>query len=92
MGGQGNIGNVDIPIVFIGTNFKMLKDYRYQGWFVGGEITYNYSWILSHKWSVERGIGLGYIRFDYDKYDYSWLDEDVNNYFEDTKGGKLIKP
>lgn len=57
MGGQGNIGNVDIPIVFIGTNFKMLKDYRYQGWFVGDGITYNYSWLLSHKLNVKRGIG-----------------------------------
>ena len=89
MGGEGNIGNVDIPLVFLGTNFKVLKDYRYDGWFIGGGVTYNYSWILSHKWNIEAGVGLGYIRFDYDKYDCpdcgSWLGKDVNNYFGFTK-------
>ena len=35
LGGSHNIGNVDLDFKFLGTDFSKLKDYRYEGWFVG---------------------------------------------------------
>ncbi len=40
LGGQFNVGNLDIPVDFLGTDFHNLKDYRYQGWMVGAGVAY----------------------------------------------------
>ncbi|MEN9917640.1 MAG: hypothetical protein RL662_76 [Bacteroidota bacterium] len=89
LGGEGNVGNLNIPINMLGTNLKPLKDYRYEGWFVGGGVDYGYSWILSNRWNLEAALGIGYIRFDYDKFTCyecgTWLDSDINNYVGITK-------
>lgn len=89
LGGQGNVGNVDIPINFLGTDFRVFRNHRYEGWFVGGGIAYNYSWMLGDRWNLEAGVGVGYIRFDYDKYECatcgSWVRQGVKDYFGFTK-------
>lgn len=65
-GGQYNIGGIDGRIDFLGTDFRKLKDARFQGWFVGAGIAYGYSWILDQHWNLEAelGIGYSYTRFD----------------------------
>lgn len=68
LGGQFNIGNVDIPFKFLGTNFKELKDYRWQGWMAGAGVAYGYTWILDRRWSLEGEIGIGWIYSRYDTY------------------------
>ena len=45
-----------------------LKKYRYDGWFVGGGISYGYQWIIGKHWNLETELGIGYAYLDYDKY------------------------
>lgn len=47
LGGEYNVGHIDLPVDFLGSNLKKLKDYRYQGWFAGVGIAYGYSWLLA---------------------------------------------
>ena len=35
LGGSHNIGGMDLDFKFLGTDFSKLKDYRYEGWFIG---------------------------------------------------------
>ena len=67
-GGQFNVGNIDLSINFLGTDFHKLKDGRYQGWQGGAGLTYGYAWILSKHWNFEAEIGAGYSYIRYDKY------------------------
>lgn len=90
LGGQYNIGNVDIDIKLFGTDFSSLKNNRYEGWFVGGGISYGYAWLLGKHWNLEAEIGVGYIYTRYDIYQCpecgSKLDEGVkHNYIGPTK-------
>lgn len=45
--GSYNIGNVNADFKLLGTDFSKLKDYRYEGWFVGTGVAYGYAWTLS---------------------------------------------
>lgn len=67
-GGQYNIGGIDGKVKILGTDFRKLKDTRYQGWFVGVGIAYGYAWILGRHWNLEAEIGFGYSYTRYDKY------------------------
>lgn len=67
-GGQYNIGGIDGKIKFLCTDARQLKDYRYQGWFIGGGAGYGYAWILDRHWNLEAEIGLGYSYTRYDKF------------------------
>lgn len=67
-GGQFNVGGIDTDFTILGTNFSKLKDTRYQGWFVGGGVSYGYTWILSRHWNLEAEIGIGYSYTRYDRY------------------------
>ncbi|MCM1522076.1 MAG: DUF3575 domain-containing protein [Muribaculaceae bacterium] len=69
LGGQYNWGNLDLPFKFLGTDFRKLKDYRFQGWYGGAGIVYGYSWILNRHWNIEAVIGLGWTYTQYDKYE-----------------------
>lgn len=67
-GGQYNIGGIDIKADFLGTDFRKLKDSRYQGWFVGGGVSYGYAFILGRHWNLETEIGAGYSYTRYDRF------------------------
>lgn len=67
-GGQYNIGGIDGRVNFLGTDFRKLKDNRYQDWFVGAGVSYGYAWILDRHWNLEAEIGVGYSYTRYDKY------------------------
>ncbi len=67
-GGQYNIGGFDGKVNFLGTDFRKLADTRYQGWFVGGGVSYGYAWILGQHWNLEAEIGVGYSYTRYDRF------------------------
>lgn len=67
-GGQYNMGGIDLPVRFLGTDARKLKDTRCQGWFVGAGVAYGYAWILGRHWNLEAEIGLGYSYTRYDRF------------------------
>lgn len=90
LGGQYNIGNVDLDFNMLGTDFGNLKDSRYQGWFAGAGIAYGYAWVLAKHWNLEAEVGIGYVYSRYDRYPCAVcgtkLESDVSHhYFGPTK-------
>ena len=90
LGGQYNFGNLDMPFKFLGTDYRKLKDYRFQGWMVGAGIAYGYSWILDRHWNIEAEIGIGWVYTRYDKYECADCGQKVDsdhphNYVGPTK-------
>lgn len=69
LGGQYNVGNIRNNISFLGTNFGVVSDRRYQGWGVGAGIAYGYAFILGRHWNLELELGVGYIYTRYDVYE-----------------------
>lgn len=67
-GGQYNVGNLPNGISFLGSDFSLLGDYRFEGWFVGAGIGYGYSWMLGRHWNIEAEIGVGYAFSRFDKF------------------------
>lgn len=90
VGGQFNMGGLDIPI----WKLENLKDRRYDGSAIGIGVSYGYHWILNDRWGVEATLGLGYARFDYDVYSLgenaSKTGENRKNYFGPTKGAVSV--
>ncbi|MDE6113849.1 DUF3575 domain-containing protein [Barnesiella sp. WM24] len=60
VGGQYNVGGLKNGIKFLGTDFSLLSDRRYQGWFAGAGVAYGYSWIIDRHWNFEAEIGFGW--------------------------------
>lgn len=68
IGGQFNIGDIKHGFKFLNSDFRKLKDHRYQGWGVGAGVAYGYAWILGRHWNTELEIGIGWIYTNYDRY------------------------
>ena len=85
LGGQYNVGGINLPFGLLPT----LDDHRYQGWAIGAGLSYGYHLLLSRRWSLEFGIGLGYLYLDYKKYRCPQCGEALKqkhrNYVEPTK-------
>ena len=64
IGGEFNIGGVDIPI----GRLSRFREYRYEGFAVGGGISYGYQWIIGRRWNLELNLGLGYARLFFDQF------------------------
>lgn len=64
LGGQYNAGNVDLPFGL----FPALENNRYQGWGIGGGLSYGYQWVVSRHFNIEASVGVGYVYLKYDKY------------------------
>lgn len=81
LGGEFNIAGIG-PTASI-------RDYHYEGWYVGGGLTYGYAWRLAEHWNLEAAIGLGYVHLAYDKYENEecglLLDRRHKNYVGPTK-------
>lgn len=69
LGGQYNFGNLNIPVKFLGSDFRELKDYRFQGWAGGVGVAYGYSWILDKHWNLEAVFGFGWLYTRFDKFE-----------------------
>ncbi len=63
LGGQYNAGGLRVPLL------PTLRHTRYQGWMVGGGISYGYHWYLGAHWNLEATVGLGYIYTRYDRFE-----------------------
>lgn len=68
LGGQYNVGKIDWGINFLGTDFRRLKNERFQGWAAGAGIAYGYAWPVHPHWNIETEIGLGWVYTRYDAY------------------------
>lgn len=77
-----NVGNLP---------FGSLKDFRYNGDTYGVGISYGYQWLLSPRWNLEATLGIGYIYFDYTRYECRTCGEELGrgnkNYLGPTKAG-----
>lgn len=67
-----------------------LKDYRYEGWFIGAGVAYGYAWALSKHWNLEAELGVGYIYSKADKFNCAQCgdkleDDKAHNYVGPTK-------
>lgn len=90
LGGEYNVGKLDLPFNFLGTNFRALKDRRYEGWGMGAGVAYGYAWPVHKHWNIEAEIGLGWIWTKFDSYPCAEcgkrLDHDkTHNYVGPTK-------
>lgn len=95
LGGQYNIGGIDVPVYFLGTDFGKLKDYRFQGWFGGAGVAYGYDWAISRSWNIEAEIGLGWTYTRYDQFKCTGCGKKIksnkpHNYFGPTKAAVNI--
>lgn len=85
LGGQYNAGGVKLPFGI----FPELAEHRFQGWLVGGGVSYGYQWLMSKRWSFELSLGVGYLYVDYDKFFCvhcgTPLAHGVKHYFGPTK-------
>lgn len=68
-----------------------LKEHRYEGFLLGGGITYGYQMILSQHWNLEFNVGVGYARMNHDVYERPkcglFLGSQKKNYLGLTKIG-----
>ena len=63
-GGQFDAANVHLPFGM----YPGVRDNRYEGWYVGGGVSYGYQWVLARHWNLEASLGVGVAYLDYDKY------------------------
>ena len=89
LGGQNNPGNIKHGVNFLGSDFRKLADYRYQGWYVGAGVAYGYAFILGRHWNLELELGVGYIYTKFDKFECrdcgKKIDTDKHHYVGPTK-------
>lgn len=90
LGGQYNIGHINMDFKMLGTDFGKLKNSRYQGWFVGAGIAYGYDWGLNRRWNMEAEIGFGWTYTRYDRFNCAGCGQKVesgkkHNYIGPTK-------
>lgn len=95
MTGQFNAAKVNLPLpgtFFGGDNIgKEVRDYRYEGTYLGGGVTTGYQWILSRHWNLEAEVGVGYDHVWSRKYPCgecgTLIDKSSSNYVGLTKAG-----
>ncbi len=90
IGGEYNFGNIDAPFTFLGSNFRNLKDRRYEGWGAGAGVAYGYAWPVAKHWNIEAEIGIGWIYTRFDSYPCTTCgtkleSNKAHNYFGPTK-------
>lgn len=85
VGGEYNIGKTHLPFGI----YSATQEARFEGWGVGGGLSYGYQWLLSRHWSVEGVIGVGYVYSRYEKYPCAecgtMLDKGGKHYVGPTK-------
>ena len=89
IGGAFNVGGININLSFLGSDFSVLKNRRYQGYAYGGGVAYGFAFMLSKHINLELEAGIGYAYFDFDVYDCGYCGRRVGNgghhYFGPTK-------
>ena len=94
LGGEYNFGNLDMDFKFLGSDFRQLKDRRYEGWGAGAGIAYGYAWPVARHWNIEAEIGIGWVYTKYSAYPCATcgtkLESGHHNYFGPTKAAVNI--
>ena len=89
IGGAFNLGGINNHLSFLGTDFSVLKEKRYQGYAYGGGIAYGFAFMLSEHINLELEAGFGYMYLDYDIYECGncgrRIDEGTHHYVGPTK-------
>lgn len=85
LGGAYNAGGIRMPFNLL----PELDTHRYEGWGIGGGISYGYQWRLGERWNLEAAIGVGYARLSHDIFPCEKCaektGEEKRNYFGPTK-------
>lgn len=85
LGGQYNFGNIKNSFNFLGSDLSKLTDNRYQGWAVGGGLSYGYAFVLNKHWNLELELGFGYLYTQYDRFECEGcgkkVEEDVPHHY-----------
>ena len=71
IGAAFNFGGINNNISFLGTDFSVLKDKRYQGYAYGGGVAYGFAFMLSKYINLELEAGIGYAYLDYEIFNCS---------------------
>ena len=89
IGGQYQIQDIDLSP--FGND---LTGKRYDGWGVGGGVSYGYHLPMGGRWAWEFTVGVGYIYLKYDEYNCGTCDTHVGkqakHYFGPTKAGASL--
>lgn len=87
--GAFNIARVHNNISFLGTDFTVLNNMRYQGFAYGAGVAYGFAFMLSKSINLELEVGFGYAYLDYDIFKCSGCGRNVgsgdHHYFGPTK-------
>lgn len=67
--GAFNFGGINNNLSFLGTDFSVLRESRYQGYAYGGGVAYGFAFMLSEHINLELEAGFGYMYLDYDVFD-----------------------
>lgn len=90
IGGAFNTGGIDFNVKAL----SEFKEHRFEGFMYGGGLSYNYHFILDKRWSMEAGLGLGIVRFEYDKFNCKTCGKKIKSgnydYIGPTKAGLSI--
>lgn len=86
MGGEFNVQGFDDTFGLIKED---IEHKHYEGWYIGGGITYGYQWILGKHWNLEASVGFGYDYIQFKEYECgecgSFKRKDHTNYIGPTK-------
>ena len=63
-GGEYSASNIKMPLGW----WKELRDHHFEGWYIGGGISYGYQWVISQHLNFEAAIGLGAAYINYEKF------------------------
>ena len=77
--GAYNVGGININLSFLGSDFSVLKNKRYQGYAYGGGVAYGFAFMLSKHINLELEAGFGYAYLDYDVYDCGYCGRRIGN-------------
>lgn len=89
IGGAFNFGNINNDLSFLGTDFSVLSDHRYQGYAYGCGIAYGFAFMLSKHLNLELEAGFGYMCLDYERFECDGcgrkVADDIHHYVGPTK-------
>lgn len=68
IGGAFNFGSLKNDLSFLGTDFSVLTNQRYQGYAYGAGVAYGFAFVLSKNLNLELEAGFGYIFLDYETF------------------------
>lgn len=90
-----NLGGLDLGSFRLpGTDFRKLKDIRYEGYAVGAGLAYGYAFALGTHWNLELEVGAGYVYTWFDRFPCKEcgrkIDDGSHHYFGPTKAAVNI--